>query len=91
MKKRRANRNIMEKEFDKEEFYQIKNLPIDKFDKLAKSQSRLYPDLLKITTEKGIIDDFYEYYGRKPSNDSLSFPIQNKKPEHISTPRPFRD
>jgi hypothetical protein len=43
----------------------IKNLPIDDFDKLAHEQSRLFPDLLLFRSESEIIDDFYNYYGRK--------------------------
>jgi len=43
----------------------VKNLPIDKFDQLARKQSLLFPDLLNFRDEEGIIDDFYEYYERR--------------------------
>ena len=44
---------------------EIKNLLIDEFDKLAKEQSKKFPDLLFFREEEEIIDDFYEYYHRK--------------------------
>jgi hypothetical protein len=44
---------------------EIHNLPIEEFDKLAKQQSTVFPDLLKITDEKEIIKSFYRSYKRK--------------------------
>ena len=43
----------------------VLNMTIEEFDKLAKNQSKLYPDLLLFREEEDIIDDFYKYYGRK--------------------------
>jgi len=44
---------------------EIHNLPIKEFDKLANQQSALFPDLLKIMDEEGIILTFYDHYKRK--------------------------
>jgi hypothetical protein len=46
----------------------IHNLPIDKFNILAKMQSTLFPDLLKIIDEEEIIDTFYREYKRERLN-----------------------
>lgn len=43
---------------------EIENLPIEEFDGLAKEQSAIFPDLLKITSEEEIVATFYRAYNR---------------------------
>lgn len=44
---------------------EIHNLPIDEFDKLAREQSTIFPDMLLIIDEEEIIDTFYRQYKRE--------------------------
>ncbi len=44
---------------------EIHNLPIDEFDKLAKIQSFIFPNILLFQTEEETIDMFYRAYKRK--------------------------
>lgn len=44
---------------------EINALPFDEFDKMAKNQCVVFPDLLKITDEEDIIETFYRQYQRK--------------------------
>jgi hypothetical protein len=44
---------------------EIEHLSIKEFDELAKEQSAIFPDLLKITDEEEIINTFYRAYNRK--------------------------
>jgi hypothetical protein len=43
----------------------IQALSDSEFHRLASEQTRLFPDLLMFGTEENIINDFYDYYGRK--------------------------
>jgi len=47
------------------------NLSDEDFYALAVKQSAMYPDLLLLRSEFGIIQDFYEYYGRKLPKEKL--------------------
>jgi hypothetical protein len=49
----------------------IRDLPYDEFDKLAKDQTKKYPDLLEMFNKEEIIDMFYEFYGRERKEDDL--------------------
>ena len=43
----------------------VKDLSEKEFYELAKSQSKIFPDLLMFREEDEIIKDFYDYYKRK--------------------------
>ena len=46
-----------------------KDMSIEEFDKLAKDQSKLYPDMLYFMTEDKIVEMFYDIYSRKKPNE----------------------
>jgi hypothetical protein len=50
---------------EKTKWEEIHNLPIEKFDELARQQTLIYPDLLKIIDEEEVINSFYDHYKRK--------------------------
>ncbi len=44
---------------------EISKLPIDEFDKIARNQSTLFPDMLLFQSEEETIDMYYEAHKRK--------------------------